>query len=74
MAATVESAIPAKVAIDEKLARSTGPGGIIIFGLILAAGMFYVANHLISDLSVEKATYDPSVPDARRRAADRARL
>ncbi len=56
MAATVESAIPAKVAIDEKLARRPGPGGIIIFGLILAAGMFYVASHLASDLSVEKAT------------------
>src|SRR6516225_4442595 len=29
---------------------------MIVFGLILAAGMFYVAKHLSSDLSVEKAT------------------
>ena len=29
---------------------------MIVFGLILAAGMFYVARHLSSDLSVEKAT------------------
>jgi nucleotide-binding universal stress UspA family protein len=29
---------------------------MIIFGLILAAGMFYAASHLASDLSVEKAT------------------
>ena len=56
MAATVETAIPANGAIDEKLARKPGTGGIIIFGLILAAGLFYVASHLISDLSVEHAT------------------
>jgi phosphate/sulfate permease len=43
-------------AVDQKLARRAGPGGIIIFGLILAAGMFYAGSHLISDLSVEKAT------------------
>src|SRR5579862_8995540 len=55
MAATVQSAIPAKLAIDAKLARRPGAGGIIIFGLILAAGLFYVATHLASDLSVEKA-------------------
>ncbi len=62
MAATVEGVITAKGAIDEKLARRTGPGGVIIFGLILAAGMFYVANHLISDLSVEKAnSYRPYI-------------
>ncbi len=56
MAATVEGAIPSNRAIEEKLARSPGVGGIIIFGLILAAGLFYVATHLASDLSVEKAT------------------
>src|SRR5271155_5063207 len=55
VAATVESVHPAKIAIDEKLNRRTGPGGIIIFGLIIAAGMIYVAYHLSSDLSVEKA-------------------
>ena len=55
MAATVQSAIPAKLAIDAKLARRPGAGGIIIFGLILAARLFYVATHLASDLSVEKA-------------------
>ena len=54
MAATIERAIPSNVAIDEKLARKTGTGPIIIFGLILAAGLFYVANHLVSDLSVEQ--------------------
>jgi inorganic phosphate transporter, PiT family len=54
VAATVQSAIPAKVAIDAKLARRPGAGGIIVFGLILAAGLFYVATHLASDLSVEK--------------------
>ena len=43
MAATVESIHPTKVAIDEKLARKTGPGGTIVFGLILAAGIIYVA-------------------------------
>ena len=56
MAATVETTIPAKAAIDAKLAKNPGLGGMIIFGLILAAGMFYAASHLISDLSVEKAT------------------
>lgn len=56
MAATFESVAPSKVAIDEKLARRPNPGGVIIFGLILAAGLFYVADHLISDLSVEKMT------------------
>ena len=56
MAATIDREIPASGAINEKLARKTGAGGIIIFGLILAAGLFYVATHLISDLSVEKAT------------------
>jgi inorganic phosphate transporter, PiT family len=56
VAATVEGIHPAKVAIDEKLSRKTGPGGIIVFGLIIAAGLFYVADHLISDLSVEKST------------------
>jgi inorganic phosphate transporter, PiT family len=62
VAATVESVITTKGAIDQKLARRTGPGGIIIFGLILAAGMFYVANHLISDLSVERAnSYRPYI-------------
>src|ERR1022692_1899288 len=29
---------------------------IILFGLILAAGLFYVAQHLASDLSVEQFT------------------
>jgi PiT family inorganic phosphate transporter len=56
MAATLETAVPSKVALDEKLARKPGPAGMIVFGLILAAGMFYVARHLSSDLSVEKAT------------------
>jgi hypothetical protein len=56
MAATLETAIPSKVALDEKLARKPSPAGMIVFGLILAAGMFYVARHLGSDLSVEKAT------------------
>jgi hypothetical protein len=56
VAATVETAIPAKAALDQKLAKSPGLGGMIIFGLILAAGMFYAATHLISDLSVEHAT------------------
>src|SRR5215469_16864220 len=56
MAATLETAVPSKVALDEKLARKTSPAGIIVLGLILAAGMFYVARHLSSDLSVEKAT------------------
>jgi len=50
------TAIPPKVALDEKLARKPSPAGMIVFGLILAAGMFYVAKHLGSDLSVEKAT------------------
>jgi inorganic phosphate transporter, PiT family len=56
VAATVETAIPAKAALDQKLARRPGLGGMIIFGLILAAGMFYAATHLISDLSVEHTT------------------
>ena len=56
MAATIERAIPASGAVSDKLARKTGAGPIIIFGLILAAGLFYVATHLISDLSVEHAT------------------
>jgi inorganic phosphate transporter, PiT family len=55
VAATIERTIPAK-AIDEKLARSPGAAGMIVFGLILAAGLFYVATHLASDLSVEQAT------------------
>jgi hypothetical protein len=40
MAATLETAIPSKVALDEKLARKPSPAGMIVFGLILAAGMF----------------------------------
>jgi inorganic phosphate transporter, PiT family len=56
MAATLETAIPSKGALDEKLARKPSAAGMIVFGLILAAGMFYVARHLSSDLSVEKAT------------------
>jgi PiT family inorganic phosphate transporter len=56
VAATVESAIASKAALDEKLARKPSSVGTIIFGLILAAGLFYVARHLTSDLSVEKAT------------------
>jgi inorganic phosphate transporter, PiT family len=56
VAATIERALPQSGAINEKLARRPGAGGIIIFGLILAAGLFYVATHLISDLSVEQAT------------------
>src|SRR5262249_46729849 len=56
VAATVEGAIPRKRAIDEKLAKEPRAGGMIIFGLILAAGMFYAASHLASDLSIEKAT------------------
>jgi PiT family inorganic phosphate transporter len=55
VAATIERAIPGKLAIDEKLARKPGATGIIVFGLILAAGLFYVASHLASDLSVERA-------------------
>ena len=55
VAATMERAIPAK-AIDEKLVQSPSTGGIILFGLILAAGLFYVAQHLASDLSVEQFT------------------
>ena len=51
----MERAIPAK-AIDEKLVQSPSTGGIILFGLILAAGLFYVAQHLASDLSVEQFT------------------
>jgi hypothetical protein len=43
VAATVESIHPTKVAIDEKLARKSGAGGIIVFGLILAASIIYVA-------------------------------
>jgi hypothetical protein len=53
MAAT---AIPSKLALDEKLAKKPSPAGMIVFALILAEGMFYVAKHLSSDLSVEKAT------------------
>ena len=56
MAATIERAIPSSGAINDKLARKTGTGPIIIFGLILAAGLFYVASHLSSDLSVEHET------------------
>ena len=52
MAATVETAIPAKAALDQKLARSPGLGGIIIFGLILAVGMFYAASHRLVEGSV----------------------
>jgi PiT family inorganic phosphate transporter len=56
VAATVEHVITQKAAIDEKLARKPGPGGIILFALILAAGLFYVAHNLAADLSVEKFT------------------
>ena len=55
VAATIERAIPAK-AIDDKLAQSPSMGGIILFRLMLAAGLFYVAQHLASDLSVEQFT------------------
>jgi phosphate/sulfate permease len=56
VAATIERTIPSSGAINDKLARKTGTGPIIIFGLILAAGLFYVASHLASDLSVEHET------------------
>ena len=56
MAASVDSAIPAGRAIDQKLAQRPALGGMIIFGLILAAGVLYAGSHLLSDLSVEKAT------------------
>ncbi|HSZ22534.1 MAG TPA: inorganic phosphate transporter, partial [Candidatus Sulfotelmatobacter sp.] len=56
MAATIERTIPSSGAINDKLSRKTGTGPIIIFGLILAAGLFYVASHLASDLSVEHET------------------
>ena len=55
VAATMERAISAK-AIDENLVQIPSTGGIILFGLILAAGLFYVAQHLASDLSVEQFT------------------
>ena len=55
VAATMERAISAK-AIDEKLVQSPSTGGIILFRLMLAAGLFYVAQHLASDLSVEQFT------------------
>ena len=74
MAATIERSIPVSGAVSDKLARKTGTGPIIIFGLILAAGLFYVATHLISDLSVEKATTIRPYIMLGRRAVDCARL
>jgi PiT family inorganic phosphate transporter len=56
VAATVEHVITQRAAIDEKLARKPGPGGMILFGLILAGGLFYVARHLADDLAVEQFT------------------
>ncbi len=56
MAATVERVSSPNAAIDEKLARKPGMFGIVIFLLILAAGLVYVARHLASDLSVEGFT------------------
>jgi len=56
VAATVEHVITQKAAIDEKLNRKPGLGGMILFGLILAGGLFYVARHLSDDLAVEQFT------------------
>jgi PiT family inorganic phosphate transporter len=56
VAATVDTVIPEKHAVAEKLAQGPSIGGIIIFGLILAAGLLYISIHLSADLSVEKAT------------------
>jgi PiT family inorganic phosphate transporter len=56
VAATVERVSSPNAAIDEKLARKPGMFGIVIFLLILAAGLVYVARHLASDLSVEGFT------------------
>jgi inorganic phosphate transporter, PiT family len=55
VAATLERELPGNIAVGEKLARRPGTGGTIVFGLILAAGLFYIATNLVSDLSVEKA-------------------
>ena len=56
MAASLETTFPEKRAVNEKLAQRPSSGGIIVFGLILAAGLFYISVHLSSDLAVEKAT------------------
>ena len=47
-----------KRSIDAKLAAGPDRRGVLIFGLLLAAGVFYTAVHLVSDLS---AIHSPSV-------------
>src|SRR5262245_20695693 len=49
---------PSKRSIDDKLAAGPGRQGILVFGILLAAGALYTASQLVSDLS---AIHSPSV-------------
>jgi PiT family inorganic phosphate transporter len=52
------SPVTAPSLLDKKLSRSPGKMGIVIFGLVLLAGLIYITLQLSSDLSVVKS---PSV-------------
>jgi PiT family inorganic phosphate transporter len=56
MSTIAEAATSAHVHVSAKLDRRPSMPGIVVFVLILAAGILYIAAHLISDLSVVKAT------------------
>jgi len=42
--------------LDQKMARSPGRVGMLVFGVALIVGLIYAGVHLISDLSVVKTT------------------
>jgi PiT family inorganic phosphate transporter len=49
---------PARVTLNEKLSSGPPIAGMIFFGLLLAAGLFYAATHLVRDL---ESVHSPSV-------------
>jgi len=49
---------PASEVLSAKLSEGPGRAGSILFGVLLAVGVYYAASHLVSDLS---AVHSPSV-------------
>jgi inorganic phosphate transporter, PiT family len=43
-----------QISVNTKLERRPGMAGMIIFGLLIAAGLFYAIGHLVQDLQVVK--------------------
>jgi inorganic phosphate transporter, PiT family len=56
MTTAAHATVPSPVAVGAKLDQRPGLVGIVVFSIILAAGVLYAAANLISDLSVVHAT------------------